>query len=150
MVGVNVTFRIILLYELNHTHHFPFSNLRYNTKNGTQMGLAMTRSIGDLSAHKAGVSCLPYEIEKKLEEDDEFVILGSDGLFDVMKNDEILTIVNGYMATLPPDEHRYAWKPQEVAKLLVATARSRWIKYSDYIDDITCCVSIIFICLIST
>lgn len=113
----------------------------YSTMKGTLMGLAMTRSIGDISAHKAGVSCVPSEKERTLEENDEFIILGSDGLFDVLKNDEILSTVNNYMATLPPDEHRFAWNPQYVADMLATKARKRWIEYSDYIDDITCCVS---------
>lgn len=113
----------------------------YTTGKGTQMGLAMTRSIGDIAAHKVGVSCEPSMAERKLEENDEFIVIGSDGLFDVLKNDEILTTINNYMATLPPDEHRYAWKPAYVANMLATKARKRWIEYSDYIDDITCCVS---------
>lgn len=50
--------------------------------------LAVSRAIGDVNLHPY-VSGLPEIIEKQLDEDDLFLVLASDGLWDVLKNDEV-------------------------------------------------------------
>jgi serine/threonine protein phosphatase PrpC len=51
---------------------------------GETMGLAMSRSIGDIIAHTAGVSAEPEVTEHVIEQNDLFLILASDGIWDVM------------------------------------------------------------------
>ncbi len=52
----------------------------------------MLRSIGDVSLQPY-VTCDPEIIEKKLEGDDEYLILASDGLWDVMDNEYVGKLV---------------------------------------------------------
>eukprot|EP00979_Chaetoceros_neogracilis_P017019 scaffold10171_cov446-Chaetoceros_neogracile.AAC.25 len=70
---------------------------------------------------------------------DEFVILGSDGLTDALGPNEIITVVEEYMASLPPESHKMEWDPQELAQILTSCARRNWQSCRS-IDDITCCV----------
>eukprot|EP00607_Mallomonas_marina_P003827 CAMPEP_0182431034 /NCGR_PEP_ID=MMETSP1167-20130531/45832_1 /TAXON_ID=2988 /ORGANISM="Mallomonas Sp, Strain CCMP3275" /LENGTH=272 /DNA_ID=CAMNT_0024616883 /DNA_START=265 /DNA_END=1083 /DNA_ORIENTATION=- len=54
--------------------------------------LAVSRAIGDLSL-KPYVSCDPELITKTLDEDDLYMVLASDGLWDVMRNEEVSKFV---------------------------------------------------------
>lgn len=60
-------------------------------------GLAMTRSIGDLVAKSVGVTAEP-EIKwfGPLHEKDKAIVLGSDGLWDRLSNEDVATIINEY------------------------------------------------------
>jgi serine/threonine protein phosphatase PrpC len=57
-------------------------------------GLAMTRSFGDLTAKTVGVTAEP-EIKsiENLTSQDKFIVLGSDGLWDRISNDEVMSII---------------------------------------------------------
>ena len=53
----------------------------------------MSRAIGDINL-KPYVSCDPEFIEKEIvEREDEYVLLASDGLWDVMNNEEVAKFV---------------------------------------------------------
>jgi len=71
--------------------------------------LAMSRAIGDLFL-KPYVSAEPDVSAMALEATDEFVILASDGVFDVFDNDQVVRIA------------RSAGSPQEAANLLTSSA----------------------------
>jgi len=56
-------------------------------------GIAITRSLGDLVAHTIGVSHDP-EITYKFKDDtDKFIVLGSDGVWDVMSSAEAVGFI---------------------------------------------------------
>lgn len=55
-------------------------------------GLAMSRSIGDSSAKKIGVSCEPELFQYKLKHENKFIVIGTDGLWDNLSNEEVLAI----------------------------------------------------------
>lgn len=77
-------------------------------------GIAMSRSLGDLNGKKIGMIAIP-EIEIiDLRETDKFVVLGSDGIFDVMKCTEVVS----YVIRCEDKEN--------AAKYLAKEARSRW------------------------
>ena len=77
-------------------------------------GIAMTRSMGDLMSKKIGLISLP-EIEViELTPSDKFIVIGSDGLWDVMGSTEVVGFVLQH-------EHK-----ESVAEALVLEARSRW------------------------
>jgi serine/threonine protein phosphatase PrpC len=60
-------------------------------------GLAVSRSIGDKSCKLQGVGQIiatPEYATKKLNSDNHFLILASDGLWDVIDNEEAIAIVN--------------------------------------------------------
>jgi hypothetical protein len=71
--------------------------------------LAMSRAIGDLFL-KPYVSAEPEVNQFALTAGDEFVVLASDGVYDVFDNDQVVRIV------------RSAASPQEAATLLTSSA----------------------------
>jgi serine/threonine protein phosphatase PrpC len=74
----------------------------------------MSRSLGDFNGKSIGLSAVP-EIEIiELRDIDKFVVLGSDGVFDVMKCSEVISYV------IRCEDKSNA------AKYLVKEARSRW------------------------
>ena len=110
-----------------------------NDSTSTMMGLAMTRSLGDAGAHRVGVSSEPYKNRTKITKQSEFIILGSDGIWDVISCAEAARVINDYIVSLPPHQTREEWDPKEAATILVSRARRKWHGAS-HIDDITCCV----------
>ena len=57
--------------------------------------LAVSRAIGDVKLQPYVSGC-PEIIEKQLDNDDYFLVLASDGLWDVLRNDEVGKFVMGY------------------------------------------------------
>ena len=49
----------------------------------------MSRSYGDEVAASVGVSAIPEIMEYKITEDDKFVILASDGLWEFIESEEV-------------------------------------------------------------
>lgn len=97
-------------------------------------GLAMSRSLGDSSVHSIGVSSEPDIFERILGEDDEFIVLGSDGLFEFLSNQDVVSIAGDHLGN-----------PKAACEELISTARSRWARViikqnQQIIDDISCIV----------
>lgn len=101
---------------------------------GETLGLAMSRSLGDAIVHKFGVTAEPELIEHPIDEFDEFLIIASDGVWDVVDNNHAVQMVHNFAV------RSQSWNPLEAANCLVKFARSRWEKLSPMIDDITCIV----------
>ena len=55
-------------------------------------GIAISRSLGDKIAESIGVIWEPDILEFDIESNSKYIIMGSDGLFDYLTNDEIKTI----------------------------------------------------------
>ena len=104
------------------------------TYRGDSMGLAMSRSLGDLIVHNVGVIAEPEVLEHMLDNNDEFVILATDGVWDVIDNNQAVQLVATVSSKSP------SWSTLEAALLLSKFARSRWTKLSLTADDITCVV----------
>lgn len=49
-------------------------------------GLAMSRSFGDIVASQAGVICEPEILSFELTEEDKFIVLASDGVWEFLDN----------------------------------------------------------------
>jgi len=88
-------------------------------------GLAMTRSFGDKLAASVGVTCEPEILTHTISEDDEFIVLGSDGIWEFIENQEAVEIVANEKT------------PQEAATAIVEEATRRWKEEEGVIDDIT-------------
>ncbi|KAL0316437.1 UNVERIFIED_CONTAM: putative protein phosphatase 2C 65 [Sesamum radiatum] len=56
-------------------------------------GLAMARAFGDFCLKDYGLISTPEVTCRKLSENDEFVVLATDGIWDVLSNDEVVKIV---------------------------------------------------------
>ena len=101
-------------------------------KDAEYPGLAMSRSIGDGYAHKVGVIDEPEILVFRIEDiKPKAIILGSDGVFEFMKNEEIKNIVAKYF---------YSMDSQGCAKEIVEGSRKIWENSGYAIDDITCVV----------
>ncbi len=70
--------------------------LRVYMKNKDLPGLAMTRSFGDIFGASAGIIAEPEVSEYYFKEEDKFLILASDGLFEFMSSQEVVDIVKNY------------------------------------------------------
>jgi len=85
-------------------------------KNDELPGLAVSRSLGDIVAHECGVISEPEIIEKEIDPDDCFVVIGSDGIWDSMSSTEVVGFIFDKMEG----------KKELVAKILVEECRNRW------------------------
>lgn len=101
---------------------------------GETLGLAMSRSLGDSIVHKVGVAAEPEVTDHQIEELDEFVILATDGVWDVVDNNHAVQMVHGVAVRSPN------WSALEASSIICKFARSRWEKLSPMVDDITCIV----------
>jgi len=59
-------------------------------------GLAMSRSLGDRIAHSVGVSSHPEVLSFLLTPFDKFIVIGSDGLWEFLSNEQVAEIVVPY------------------------------------------------------
>ena len=91
----------------------------------------MTRSIGDLVAQSVGVNPDPEIREFKLQSNDRFILIASDGIFEFLSNEEVARIVFPYLEKNAPEA---------AANSLVKEATKRWRKEEEVIDDITCII----------
>lgn len=53
---------------------------------------SLLRAIGDVSLQPY-ITCEPEIIESEIEPEDEYLVLASDGIWDVMSNDEVAKLV---------------------------------------------------------
>ncbi|MED6186328.1 hypothetical protein PIB30_065622 [Stylosanthes scabra] len=90
-------------------------------------GLAMSRSFGDFLLKEHGVIAIPDVTYYPLTSSDQFIVLASDGVWDVLSNIEVATIV---------------WttnNEEEAAKKVVEAANAAWRRKYPFskIDDCT-------------
>ena len=97
-------------------------------------GLAMSRSMGDEVAHSVGVSAIPEVLEFMLGPHDRFVVIGSDGLWEFLSNEQVCEIVLPFYIEN---------QPEAAANKLVREAHARWKHEEEVVDDIT--VVVIFL-----
>lgn len=94
----------------------------------------MSRTFGDLEAKKIGVISEPDITLKKIDNNSKFVVLGSDGLWDVVKPYDIIRIVRPYFNKNDVEG---------ACQTLMKKAIQQWEKDKEERDDIT--IIIIFI-----
>ena len=71
----------------------PVGPARVWLKNQDLPGLAMSRSLGDAVAASVGVIPDPEILEFLLTPEDKFIVIGSDGIFEFLSNEEVVKIV---------------------------------------------------------
>lgn len=88
-------------------------------------GLAMARAFGDFCLKDYGVISIPEFSHRLLTERDQFIVLASDGVWDVLSNDEVVEIVSA------------APTRSSAARFLVDSAVREWkVKYpTSKMDD---------------
>lgn len=63
--------------------------MRIWNKKLTHPGLAMSRSLGDVIAHKLGCSHVPEVEQYDLKGDEKSIIVASDGVWELLTNEEV-------------------------------------------------------------
>ncbi|OWM63442.1 probable protein phosphatase 2C 72 [Punica granatum] len=91
-------------------------------------GLAMSRAFGDFLLKNHGIIAVPDISYHRISPEDQFVVLATDGVWDVMGNDEVMAVVRSAMEVGNP-----------TAKAVVDAAVSAWKRKfpSSKIDDCT-------------
>ncbi|CAL5017722.1 unnamed protein product [Urochloa decumbens] len=77
-------------------------------------GLAMARSFGDFCLKNYGIISMPDVSYHCITEKDEFVVLATDGVWDVLSNDEVVSIVSNAPSRV------------SAARFLVESAQRAW------------------------
>jgi len=99
----------------------------------SQIGLAMSRSLGDHAVRSVGVIAEPVVSEHRLREEDEFMIIATDGVWEFLSSQDAVDIVakdldNGQGSSV-------------ACQHLIEAAAAKWHEYEgDYRDDITALV----------
>ena len=118
---------------------------------GMYPGIAMSRSLGDVIAQEIGVISTPVITHHEVSvEHDYFLLLGSDGVWDMMENQEVCDFVEAFRhksvrdVTLPKFAEVVEPGKVTIAQLLCEEARARWLSIVEaedvLIDDISCIV----------
>ncbi|XP_062106278.1 probable protein phosphatase 2C 52 [Humulus lupulus] len=96
-------------------------------------GLAMARAFGDFCLKEYGVISTPEFSHRTLTKKDQFIVLASDGVWDVLSNEEVVEIVSS------------APTRSSAARILVDSAAREWkLKYpTSKMDD--CAVVCMFL-----
>ena len=103
--------------------------LRVYMKDKEMPGLAMTRSFGDYFGSLAGTISEPEITEHILSQEDKFIILASDGLFEFIESEVIVEYVKDY------------YEKNDIVgccEFLYKESSKKWLEEEeDTIDDIT-------------
>lgn len=114
-------------------------------------GLAMSRSLGDTLGKEVGVISDPLVTVHAVQvADDFFIVCASDGVWDVMENQEVADFVEAYRSSCKREANGASAvdyvRPSNstIAQLICEEARVRWqtiVEEEDVlIDDISCVV----------
>ena len=107
---------------------------RVYVKNKTYPGLSLSRSIGDLIGEEVGIISEPDIIVKSIDSTFKYIVMGSDGLWDMIKPYDVSRIVNSFFNK---------GDPEGACKALLKRATKNWEKDGCDRDDIT--IIVIFI-----
>ena len=124
-IDINNNNNFIDYNEINLNIKIPF---RVFLKNKNIPGLAMSRSIGDFIAKKVGVINEPEILDIIINDNDKFIILASDGLWEFVSNEDVRDIVNKYYKD---------FNLKDAIKDLINFAIKKFENVGKYIDDIT-------------
>lgn len=103
-------------------------------KGKTYPGLSLTRSIGDLVGERVGIISEPDITIKNVDSTCKYLVLGSDGLWDMIKPYDVIRIVNPFFKK---------GDPKGACNALLKRANKYWDKDESERDDIT--IIVVFI-----
>ena len=90
---------------------------------------SFTRSLGDSIANRIGVHAEPEFFSKEISDQDEVLILASDGVFEFIPNQIVLDLCV-----------KHKNDPIQACESLVDASFEKWLTYEDRTDDITAIV----------
>ncbi|OMJ92622.1 hypothetical protein SteCoe_4632 [Stentor coeruleus] len=125
----------------------PFRVWEMNTNSP---GLAVSRALGDFTCKKLGISAEPICSTHSVVENDYFIVIASDGIWDVMDNEDVTNFIESYRIICKRKTRSsvlgHLVNPSNscIAQMLCEEARVRWfsiVREEDVsIDDISCIV----------
>jgi serine/threonine protein phosphatase PrpC len=112
-------------------HGRPMGPSRVWHLNENIPGLAMSRSFGDHAAAEVGVIAEPEILEMNLTEEDKFIVIASDGVWEFLSNDDVSKIVY---------PHYVNNSAEKAAEALIRESLKKWKEEESVVDDITCII----------
>lgn len=94
----------------------------------TEPGLATSRSLGDLLGHKLGCIPIPDVYMKRLDQQDKFFMMATDGVWEYLSCKDVMEKVIPYLPTS---------NVESCCKKLVSDSAEFWAKNDDTRDDIS-------------
>ena len=116
------------IHPMYNSQEVPVGPERVWLQNEDGPGLAMTRSIGDQVAHSVGVSSEPEITCYKLKPEDKFLIIATDGLWEMLDSQAAVELVGAELKTGVSDRS---------CSQLIKEATIRWEESGHRVDDIT-------------
>lgn len=118
--------------------------------NANSPGLSVSRALGDFSCKKLGIIAEPICSTHSVVEHDYFIVIASDGIWDVMDNEDVANFIENYRIICKRKTrisvlgHLVNPSNSCIAQMLCEEARVRWfsiVREEDVnIDDISCIV----------
>ena len=121
---------------------------RVMSRYGLAPGLSMSRALGDQLGEEVGVISVPLVHSFAMHKGrDRFVVIASDGVWDVLSNEEVACFVDMYMdlsRKTGGKEGTVRVGAVSIARLVCEEARYRWMGLVEtegvVVDDISCIV----------
>ena len=88
----------------------------------------MTRSFGDRIAQTVGVISEPEIKEYTFNENDKFMLIASDGIWEFISSEECMGIIKSFYEKE---------QMKECCEYLYEESKKRWINNEESVDDIT-------------
>ena len=140
--------RVHKLIGINGNHQGPY---RVWEAHRNSPGLTISRCLGNSTCKQIGIISEPDTYSYTLNKDNDFfIIVASDGIWDVMSNQEVVNFIETYRDScikgldVYPDDDIISFNNTCISQLLCEEARMRWIlKIEDeetHIDDISCVI----------
>ena len=94
-------------------------------------GLAISRSFGDLDASDLGIIATPEITCHRVSEEDKYLILATDGVWEFLGPNEVLGVVDNCF--------QKGMTAEDASKFVIALSANQWKKHDGdaYRDDIT-------------
>lgn len=98
--------------------------------NYSQIGLAMSRSIGDHAVKPVGVIATPVVTKYELTDKDDFMVIATDGVWEFLSSQQVIDLVS--------KDFQNGKGSSEACQNLIEAAAAMWHRHEgDYRDDIT-------------
>lgn len=136
--------------RIKNAQNQPIGPYRVFDSIGQYPGISVSRALGDTQLKDSGIISEPVLSTHCLSDDDYFIVVASDGIWDVMDNEDVIYFVENYRNAckrkVRASVQGHLVNPANscIAQMLCEEARVRWfslIKDEDVnIDDISCVV----------
>jgi len=101
----------------------------FGTDGDKTMSLGMATSLGDTWAESYGLSHRPEISSQEVNDEDLFIILGSDGIWSIYDNEQIASLCYNGLKDIPD--------PKEVCKKIVVMCIEEWRRKYNRVDDVS-------------